>query len=214
VSLGNGQLFDQTRRVYYDPLIHSGYSVVLYHPPQFGKSTGKRTLTSDFLAAEAVIQWLMQDQKVGERWIHVVGFSIGSGPVTELMTKYQFGSGTLIVPLGRMESVVKRMVGPLSYLVRTMVRERYEYDNTAKMGRLLTDRVAIYQSLQDQLMGDRPGREAEGMVRVWQEAAPGHQEEGYGPITIWRHGSRELRLINRDDDHMVDLFGRLQDQFL
>jgi pimeloyl-ACP methyl ester carboxylesterase len=215
LSLGNGIIHDQTEPNHFAGLTNEGYTLVFYHPPQYGKSTGVRTPTSDYLAAEAVVQWMIQQRGFAEDSIHVMGQSIGSGPVVELMTHYRFRSGLLVVPLGTVESVAKRVVGPLGYLVQGVIRERYEYNNLGKMGRLITRTVTILQAECDHLMGARPVREAEAMAEVWRQAHPGHTTTDLYIGARWASGDSHLRLLTLPKaTHGLSPIGCMQHEYV
>ena len=61
---GNGYVFEQTLSLDFKALHRQGYRVGVYHPPGHGKTPGPRSPETDFLAAEAIMQWLMSQKGV------------------------------------------------------------------------------------------------------------------------------------------------------
>lgn len=170
---GNAMLYD----VNYLPedflaLRRAGYSIQLFHPPGYGRSGGTRTVHSDCLALDAIVKWLKQPvsdggYEVEEKDIHLSGQSIGSVAVTEAMTHYAFGHSVLIVPVGRFQTIVRRLIGPSSWFVNSVIREQIEPNNVGKMSRLQTRSLTIALASEDQLMGMRPLREGEALRNAW-----------------------------------------------
>jgi hypothetical protein len=190
MGLGNGAIHEGIPPAVFGPLTEAGYSLLFYHPPQYGQSSGVRTRGSDFLAAEVLIQSLT-GRGAEEGNIHLLGWSIGSGMAVEMMTRYRLGKSLLVVPLGRVDSIARRMAGPLGWAAQGIIGEKFEYDNVGKMARLLTDRVVIHQGARDVLMGDRPPRDADQMRNVWLRAH-GIEEVAEVGFGAWERNGREL----------------------
>jgi pimeloyl-ACP methyl ester carboxylesterase len=149
---GNAMVYEDLDPGRLGALTRQGYNVLVYHPPQYGLTAGSRTLSSDYLAAEACIQYLLRAQ--AEETIHIVGWSIGSGAAVELMTRYRLGHSLLVAPLARIESIVRRSVGRwAAWFVTGAIRDRLEYNNLDKIAQLQTEQLTIIQAGADALMG-------------------------------------------------------------
>jgi pimeloyl-ACP methyl ester carboxylesterase len=156
----------------------AGYSLLLFHPPQYGETGGTRTPQSDLLAAEACLHYLIADRAAGgagfaEGNIHLVGWSIGSGAAIELMSRYELGESLLLVPFARLRTVMERLLGSgplgrlLSWAARGAVTDWIEYNSVERMGALRCRNVRIIQAENDRLMGREAPREGDALRDSW-----------------------------------------------
>jgi hypothetical protein len=175
---GNGGVAEEATPNEFTALRESGYSLLLYHPPQYGETGGRRTPQSDMLAAEACLQYLITERGAGgagfaEGNIHLVGWSMGSGAAIELMNRYEVGRSLLVVPFARIRTVMTRWIGSgflshfMHWAARGTVADWVEYNNADKMGTLRPRSVTIIQVRNDGMMGRESPREGEVLRDIW-----------------------------------------------
>lgn len=190
-SFGNSHLYHSNEMLFSNlclRYLEQGYSIMVYDPPGYGETAGPRSPPKDFLALEAVTQYLVEVKGLSEGKQHHVGHSIGSGAVMELSTQYDFASVSLVGGLGSMVEVSEQLmrneyqhtVGAtaacfLSYLSRWflggVVRDYYGYDNITCMQNTRVKRITLHESTDDHYMCDLlPGATTASQATKLQEA--------------------------------------------
>jgi pimeloyl-ACP methyl ester carboxylesterase len=160
---GNNMLYERWLPEDFQGALDQGYTICLYNPPSYGKSTGVRTPASDFQAIEGVIRYLTEKEGFEERGIEIQAYSIGSGPACWAASKFGIGTLTLFAPIGTMEGVVERVISNIvswpigrqiaAWVTTPVIRAHFNYDNVARLqeSRVRGD-VEIYDRREDFLM--------------------------------------------------------------
>lgn len=181
---GNMDLYDRNPTGDLSSLRAQGYSILHYHPRQYGNTPGTRTQRGDYLDAEALIQWLHAPKEEGGHGvafdrIHILALSIGTGAGIEMMSRYPLGTSLLAVPFATVEGIARRMLGQslmgrlLCWSAIRAVRDYAEYNSVGKVPELQTENVTVIEGLDDELMGQEPPREAEQLVAAWSTCRSG-----------------------------------------
>lgn len=160
-----------------------GYSVMLYDPPSYGHSTGRRTPEADYRAIDGVINYLVEEKKIDVEKLHIIGMSLGSGPSCWAASRHKIASLTLVGALARTESVVERIMArtlsrPITRCVATLltnpvIGRGLRYDNDLYMKRCKAKRVWIVEAGTDKMMTVGGSPEAKRLADSW----PGEPSE-------------------------------------
>lgn len=154
----------------------SPMSVCLYNPPGYSESTGYRSLQTDFQAIDGVVEFLIEKKGFREEQIHIIGMSIGSGPAAWAASRYKFKTLSLLVPVGKMEDVVRRILtnqvggritACIDWLVTLIVRRHYQYDNVACLEASKAQRFYFYEAAKDEMMSVGGVSECKKLVQAW-----------------------------------------------
>ncbi len=159
----SGDLYERTSPVSYQRWNDAGYFVMVYHPPGYGLTPGRRTPHNDYLALEAIIQHCIAPPEEGglgfsESAITLLGQCLGSGAAVEMATKYQINRLHLVEPFASLDSIPPRFCGgrPLGWFTRLftdfIMRDYYGYDNVSKMRQLRARNITLDDSASDGFM--------------------------------------------------------------
>jgi fermentation-respiration switch protein FrsA (DUF1100 family) len=155
-------------------------AVLLYDYPGYGKSTGRPSEAGCYAAGEAAYRWLVEECKVPEGEVILVGESMGEAIATELATRHP---ARLLVLQGAFTSMpdMAQHRFPM-YPARFVVHARM--DNEAKIGHVLCP-VFITHGTADRVVpfrqGERLFEAAREPKRFWpveggKHAPPGARE--------------------------------------
>lgn len=197
ISLGNGMLYEDYTPQEFQQYTSIGTAVCLYNPPQYGRSKGVRTPSSDFRAIEGVIDHLLEKKGVQVGDIELIGLSLGSGPVCHAATKYSVGKLTLHVPIGRMEEVVERIISNVvswpigrriaAWLTTPIVCAHFNYDNVACLEKSQAAELVIYDRRDDSMMFVGGTPEGEKLFNAF--------PQDRGPQRVIMNGSHQIGLM-------------------
>ena len=158
-SLGNVAVYDrEDPDLFRKTWLAQGYNVICYHPPGYGTTAGPRTPETDFLALEAVVQYAASLN--GEESVSIFGQSLGSGAAVEIAQRYELKRLALLVPFGRLETVVQRLITSISpglgYVARfftgDIISDYHGYNNAAKIAHCKAKQITIDEGDGDLLM--------------------------------------------------------------
>lgn len=216
---GSLALYDHEEPTMWEEAVKGEYNLLFYHPPQYGESPGERTPESDYLAAEALLQYLITPQEQGgmgssEDKIHLLGYSIGTGAAIEMMSKYRLGKSILYTPFASVDSLARRLLrsSNLSWLyssVASVIRDYGEYNSRDKMAQLETRELLIIQKKRDELMGtqEKGGQPGEGrmLVEAWAQGieADTHRNGAGESAQIYMGEGRSLAFYTYPGEHGV-----------
>jgi pimeloyl-ACP methyl ester carboxylesterase len=171
---GNGGIYELSTPLWL--LDNFPMSICVYNPPGYGESTGQRTLRTDFQAIDGVIEFLMKKKGFREEQIHIVGMSLGSGPASWVASRYKVKTLALLVPVGRMEDVVERIIHQaagrhlgscVNWFVAPIVRRYYGYDNVDALEKSQAERFYFYEAGQDSMMTVGGVPECKKLAQAW-----------------------------------------------
>jgi len=208
-SPANYMGYDSFAPAQFDRLRAVGYSIALYNPPEYGRSTGFRRAASDFDAIEAFIDHLKVERGLQIEQLHLVGKSLGSGPVSYAASRHRVRSLLLCVPIGRTQDVVRRVLkdstGPLGSAIATtlsdpVVQLTFNYDNVKWMEMCQAGRVRIVDAAQDHLMTLGGVPEGEKLFNAWR-GAPDAIERITHPDA--GHNSPEVETIRTIEGYLL-----------
>ena len=79
--------------------------------------------------------------------------------MVEMASRYSVKSLSLLVPFGKLESVVQRILqnsilgrrigGAVAWMIGGVVKERFDYNNVSKMATCKAERVDFIEALED-----------------------------------------------------------------
>jgi pimeloyl-ACP methyl ester carboxylesterase len=154
---------------WHEPL---GRAVLLYDYPGYGKSSGRPSEAGCYEAGEAAFRWLVEEQKVPEGEVILVGESLGGAIATELATRH---AGRLLVLLGAFTSFPDMAQTRFPFFPgRYLVHNRM--DNEAKIGQARCP-VLISHGTADTVV---PYRQGERLYAAAREPKRFLRLEGWG----------------------------------
>lgn len=154
---------------------------VFFDPPSYGSSDGTRNPRNDFLAAEAVIQYLSRVKKVSFKNIHLRAQSIGCATGLAIAEKYQLASITLNVPQARMGSAAQTELLKLTkheplrtfgyWLGSTVIDDYVAYDNVKVIKNCKIKKIAMVESDRDVSACKKAGLQGHGhlLYETWKQ---------------------------------------------
>ena len=145
------------------PWITSGYDVILFNPPGYGRSRGWRSPRSDLFAIEGVIQYLLE-KNYQERSISIVGSSIGSGAAANIAQYYSIENLILDHPFDSLARVTRRLLthrfgkqiaSLICWATDRIIARELSYNNSLALKKSRARHLELIEGSEDVMMAKR-----------------------------------------------------------